>query len=142
MPFARDGRPKLDIELPANPTSISRIRRAAMKLARQAGAAEHDVGVAVSEAATNSVLHAFVPGSPGAIRLSGRLHPGRLTISVADNGRGTGAVSDHVGLGLGMRIISRVASEVCLHSSASGTVISMSFPVAPGDRQPDRQAAR
>ena len=48
-----------------------------------------DIGLAVSEAATNAVLHAYLGDSrPGPLLLSARLMDDRVHVVIRDHGRG------------------------------------------------------
>ena len=67
-----------------------------------------------AEAITNSLKHAWPEGGPGTIRVSlERPEPGRVALSVSDNGRGLPADYDPAkGGSLGQRIIAGLAQQL------------------------------
>src|SRR4051812_41691360 len=100
--------------LPADPGSIGDLRRSLAAFARIAGASEAvviDVQLAVSEAATNCVLHAFVDREPGEIRVMARVERDRLRVIVCDDGRGMLPRSDSPGIGLGLPTIGQLTAS-------------------------------
>jgi anti-sigma regulatory factor (Ser/Thr protein kinase) len=64
---------------------------------------------------------------PGSITVLARYEPGRLLVTVADDGIGMVPDPDSPGLGCGIPIIMQVCEDVRFHSSAAGTIGSMSF---------------
>jgi anti-sigma regulatory factor (Ser/Thr protein kinase) len=88
-----------------------------------------DVRLAVSEAATNAVLHAYRDREPGMIRVQAQvLDDGCLCIVVEDDGFGPLPRPDSPGLGLGLPTIASVADAVELSAgSARGARLSMRF---------------
>lgn len=119
--------PSLELELPSHASSVTKARHAAAELARSLGAPEADVKLAVSEAVGNAVVHAFRDGQPGTIRLSARADRGRLIVTVADDGTGMRPNLQSNGLGLGISLITKLATDVRFDSSNDGTTVSMSF---------------
>ena len=104
-------------------------RNALGDLAREHGASESDVKLAVSEAVTNSVLHAYRDRDPGTITLQARIDRSRLLIAVGDDGSGMRPNLESTGLGLGISLITKLATDVRFDSTDRGTTVSMSFPV-------------
>jgi serine/threonine-protein kinase RsbW len=98
-------------------------------------AAEHGMGrrgrdsvaVAVSEAVTNAVRHAYPPDAVGDVELAAATDGEWLTVRVRDRGRGTESTS----LGLGMPLMERLADrvEVGASEAGAGTVVVLEFPV-------------
>lgn len=86
-----------------------------------------DVILAVSEAVTNAVRHAYDdPG--GRIHVSARRSVDQLLITVSDHGRGLGSPSPAPGLGLGMGLIETVADRAVFRANrAGGTTVEMRF---------------
>lgn len=120
---------ELELELPSEPASVSKARSALARVARRLGAREEDVKLAVSEAVSNAVVHAFGEGS-GTITLRAWREQDRLDVLVSDNGGGMMPKVDRAGLGLGISVITRLAAEVRFDSSERGTAVHMSFPTA------------
>jgi anti-sigma regulatory factor (Ser/Thr protein kinase) len=116
-----------ELRLPPEATSIAIARNQMAEVARQVGAPEGDVKLAVSEAVSNAVTHAFRGREPGTITVNATQEPGRLRITVADNGIGMTPNLDSAGLGFGVSLIVKVANEVQFDSSANGTIILMAF---------------
>lgn len=96
-------------------------------MARRLGAREEDVKLAVSEAVSNAVVHAFGEES-GTITLRAWREQDRLDVLVSDDGGGMMPKVDRAGLGLGISMITRLATEVRFDSSEQGTAVHMSFP--------------
>jgi two-component sensor histidine kinase len=85
-----------------------------------------------AEAVTNSLKHAWPEGGPGTIRVSlERPEPGRVALSVSDDGRGLPAGRGPAsGGGLGHRIIAGLAQQIGGELSVSaegGTTTSVVF---------------
>jgi len=129
VPARTSGTAELELQLPSEAGSVSVARRAAGDLARSVGAPESDVKLAVSEAVTNAVLHAFRDRDPGTVMVSGRVDRGRLIVAVGDTGSGMRPNLDSTGLGLGISLITKLATDVRFDSSERGTTVSMSFPL-------------
>src|SRR5215212_8533243 len=91
-----------------------------------------DVQLAVTEAATNAVVHAYAT-TTGDVTVTAAVHEGELAIVIADTGGGLVERSDSPGLGVGLSIIATVADEMRIVSDAGGTKIHMTFPCTEGD---------
>jgi serine/threonine-protein kinase RsbW len=88
-----------------------------------------DVRLAVTEACTNVVRHAYDEGE-GAIEVIVRPREGSLEVVIADEGRGMGPSPDTEGPGLGLPLISTLAETVELRPGLrGGSRIAMSFPM-------------
>ena len=120
----------LELELDPEPASVTHARHACRDLARDVGAPEADVALAVSEAVGNSVVHAYRNREPGKIRIGALLHGDMLLIEVADDGRGMTPDVESRGLGMGITLISRCAREARFTTSEAGTKVAMSFVLA------------
>src|SRR3954462_14087156 len=89
-------------ERPAEPASVALIRGHIERFAAGHGAdrmALADIALAVSEAATNAVVHAFVDRDPGTIRAAVRARDDAFVIVICDDGRGMQPRTDSPGLG-------------------------------------------
>lgn len=88
-----------------------------------------DVKLAVTEACTNVVVHAY-PDGPGPMSVSADLQAGALTVVVSDEGRGILPRPDSPGLGLGLPLIATLASSLELGTDdESRTEVRMTFDV-------------
>jgi anti-sigma regulatory factor (Ser/Thr protein kinase) len=127
-------RSEVDVVLDASPQSVTRARHLVAALARELGADEYDVALAVSEAVGNAVVHAFIGRSPGNIRIRAKRLRERLVVSVSDDGIGMKPNLDSPGMGMGVSLITRSADEVRFDSTDGGTTVSMGFSLDPGRR--------
>jgi serine/threonine-protein kinase RsbW len=117
---------------PATPEAVGLIRHNVADYARSAGLSGQeldDVCVAVSEAATNVVRHAY-RGHSGAIHLSVSAVNQELWILIADDGVGPNTQSATPGLGWGLAIITEAADHFTLvERAAGGTEARMRFRI-------------
>jgi anti-sigma regulatory factor (Ser/Thr protein kinase) len=117
----------LDVDLPAEPQSVSRARRAVLDALKGIAVDRDAIGVVVSEAVTNAVLHAYRDRErPGRVHVSAQLHGEGVEIAVADDGLGMRPRPDSPGVGLGMPLIADLADSVVI-SSGPGTTVSAHF---------------
>jgi anti-sigma regulatory factor (Ser/Thr protein kinase) len=122
--------PRLESAWPAVPESVALLRRAISRFAVACDATDGSaVVLAVSEAATNAVVHAYVGRPPGTISIEAFCDAAHLVIVVADDGLGTRPRPDSPGLGLGLPLMSRLAASVEFATGpAGGTVVCLRFP--------------
>ena len=117
--------------IPADPSAPSAARKAVKDFLGSNGAdpgALADVLLAVSEAVTNCVVHAYRGQPGGTVDLEARRTGDRLLLSVTDDGTGMSPRVDSPGLGLGLPLVGRIAERVDITAQAGGgTVVSMSF---------------
>lgn len=118
--------------LPAVPTAVAQMRRHAVDFAATMGVSHEiveAVRLAVSEAVTNVVVHAYVGRESGPVTLRCRMDGEHLAVEVADEGRGVVARDDSPGLGHGLATVGALVRtlEVAPRHGAHGTVIRMSF---------------
>jgi anti-sigma regulatory factor (Ser/Thr protein kinase) len=96
---------------PAKADEVGRMRRAAAATAAELGlsglALEH-FELAVSEALTNVVLHAY-HGKPGPMSMEVQGDEDVVRVTVADEGGGMAAQAENRGLGLGLGIVASAA---------------------------------
>lgn len=83
-----------------------------------------DVALAVTEAATNAIVHGY-RGGEGVIDVSADRVEDELHVAITDYGQGMGPRLDSPGLGLGLSIIGRLAHRVDVVSEGDGTTIEM-----------------
>ena len=119
------------LTLPARPENVSVIRHvlgAFAEALRLPDELVEDLRLAVTEACTNVVRHAYPAGAPGAVEISIEPREERVRIVVADTGRGIGTSPDTSGPGLGLPLIAAIADSVDLQSApGGGSRVAMTF---------------
>jgi serine/threonine-protein kinase RsbW/stage II sporulation protein AB (anti-sigma F factor) len=87
------------------------------------------VALAVSEAATNAIEHAYAGAEPGLVRMRCTVEGDRLVVEIADDGAGVVARRDSGGLGHGMAAIGAMAHSLDVRPGPGGrgSVLTMSF---------------
>lgn len=119
----------------AKPQSIAALRHAALAFAVDHGATTsqcQDIALAVSEAVTNTVVHAYRNrDEPGAVRLDASTIDGILEIIVSDEGTGLAAHGDSPGLGLGSKLMAQLSErlEVESNDGLQGRRVRMTFEI-------------
>src|SRR3954447_4219848 len=119
------------LTLPARPENVSVIRHVLGAFAdslRLPDDLVEDLRLAVTEACTNVVRHAYPPEHAGPVEIS--IHPleQHVTVVVSDRGRGIGTSSDTSGPGLGLPLIAAIADEVELQPvPGGGSRVAMTF---------------
>jgi anti-sigma regulatory factor (Ser/Thr protein kinase) len=128
---------RFELRVPARPSSVSDLRKGVVEFATAVGFENTGpIALAVSEAATNAVIHAYRDSEPGDIRLVVCDKPDRLVVVVRDYGSGMMPRADSPGLGLGLPMISTMANDVQVEAAqGAGTLLRMHFA------KPVRQAA-
>jgi serine/threonine-protein kinase RsbW len=87
-----------------------------------------DIRLAVTEACTNVVVHAYPDGGEGPLEVMATLGGEELTVVVRDEGKGIAARTDSPGLGLGLPLIASLAERVELgHDEQTRTEVRMTF---------------
>ena len=117
------------LSLPARPENIAVIRHVLAAFAEAVKLPDgmiEDLRLAVTEACTNVVRHAYKDGV-GAIEISIRPERGGLRVVVADHGHGLGPSPDKRGPGLGLPLIAALADAVEFEHEPAGSRITMSF---------------
>jgi serine/threonine-protein kinase RsbW len=125
--------PRTDVKLtlPARPENVAVVRHVLGAFAESIRLPDElieDLRLAVTEACTNVVRHAYPDGDPGAVEISIEPREERVRIVVADAGRGIGTSSDTSGPGLGLPLIAAIADTVDLQSVPDGgSRVAMTF---------------
>src|SRR5205809_4773998 len=124
------------LTFPARPEYISLCRLALTGISRLRPLSEEvlaDLKLALTEAASNSVRHAYGERAGGLVEIVYELHPDRLVIEVIDEGGGFQPASpdaDPESLsegGLGIAIIRAIADEVEIGARPSGSGSRLRF---------------
>jgi anti-sigma regulatory factor (Ser/Thr protein kinase) len=115
---------------PAIPSSVPRAREALAMFAHATGATGEQVDavrLAVSEALTNAVMHAYGADS-GAVHVSASRAGDELWVLIADDGHEVEAGYESPGLGMGLHLIACMADYFAMNKrSEGGTEIQMRF---------------
>jgi serine/threonine-protein kinase RsbW len=115
----------------ARAEEIGRIRHDVKSHARAQGARDPDaIALAVTEAVTNAVVHAYVDApEPGEVEVVvQRVGDDCVEILVCDEGRGMRPRTDSPGLGLGLPLVATLAERFEVQARADGgTRVRMAF---------------
>lgn len=106
--------PDLELTLPARPENVAVIRHAVGCLGEVLDVPDatlSDIKLAVTEACTNVVVHAYGDGE-GPMGLRATIGASGLTLVVTDRGRGIVPRTDSPGLGLGLPLIATLAQSL------------------------------
>jgi serine/threonine-protein kinase RsbW/stage II sporulation protein AB (anti-sigma F factor) len=118
---------------PSTAPGVGAMRREVAAFAQQAGMDDEGVGsvrLAVSEAATNAVVHAYREAD-GELEVRAWVDTTELVVVVRDTGLGLAPRADSPGLGLGMPLMASVTKRFQVVSDGrSGTEIHMAFALS------------
>jgi serine/threonine-protein kinase RsbW len=116
----------------ARAEGIGPLRRAVVEFARRCGASQEqcdDIAVAVSEALSNVVEHAYAGrGSPGPMTVEASRHERLLIVVVSDDGVGMRA-RDTPGVGMGLRLIFDLTARLEFEDTVPGSRARMTFAI-------------
>ena len=125
----------LRLELAAEPKELAGLRRVVARWCAQAGvdeAALTDLQLALGEAATNAVEHAYPPGAGGIVRVDLDLtSDATVTVRVADEGKWRPPPADPGYRGRGLALIRELARDVDVAAGPAGTVVTFRMPPEP-----------
>ncbi len=129
--------PPLRRSLPAIPASVPMLRAAVAEFVSAAGVREPQlaaVKLAVSEAVTNAVMHAYLDDDePGDVRVKTCFRDQTVFVTVSDDGMGMMPRLDSPGLGVGLPFIADTADTLDIGSTeGGGTELRMSFRILAG----------
>jgi serine/threonine-protein kinase RsbW len=123
------------LTLPARPENVAVIRHVMGAFAEALQLPPdlvEDMRLAVTEACTNVVRHAYHDGEPGPIDVVIRPNGDELELIVSDEGAGIGPSPDLAGPGLGLPLIAALADHVEIEPGRSrGSRLAMSFRCRP-----------
>jgi serine/threonine-protein kinase RsbW len=130
----------LNESYPAVPETVPLARRALAAVAAAAGAAGErldEIRLAVSEALTNAVVHAYRTGETGRLHVTAAVASGELWVLIGDDGRGLHAWNDSQGLGIGLSLISGLSDDFSIVTRGSGgTEVQMRFDLRKAASRP------
>ncbi len=122
--------PDLEITLPARAENVAVVRHAVGGLGEVLDVDDQtlsDIKLAVTEACTNVVVHAY-PEGEGPMGLRASIEGRQLALVVIDRGRGIVPRPDSPGLGLGLPLIATLAESLELGTGLSEeTEVRMTF---------------
>jgi anti-sigma regulatory factor (Ser/Thr protein kinase) len=126
--------PDLVLTLPARAENVAVVRHAFGGLADVMDVADQtlsDIKLAVTEACTNVVVHAYPGRDDGPLGVRATVDEATLTVVVSDHGRGIVPRPDSPGLGLGLPLIATLAESLELGTGpADETEVRMTFELA------------
>ena len=129
----------LNESYPAVSESVRLARGAVGAFAADAGASGEKldaVRLAVSEALTNAVMHAY-GGDPGRVEVTAAVASGELWVLIGDDGRGLRAVGGSRGRGIGLALIALVSDNLTIARRSSGGIeLRVGFKLAAAERAP------
>ena len=122
---------ELKLSLPARSENLKTVRHAVSEFAASLGVAEEtlvDLRLAVNEACSNVVRHAYV-GGEGEMEVEARPIGGCLLVTVQDQGHGFSGTSSDPGAGLGLQVATAVSGSFAIQQNAPGTEVRLVFPI-------------
>jgi serine/threonine-protein kinase RsbW len=124
--------PLVSLDAEAVARTVGEVRRRLVAFAAELGAdreLQARVALAVSEAATNVVMHAYSDAGPRPLRVAADFEGGDLEVVVADQGEGL-RTRRSPGLGAGLGIIAETCDEfVVREREGAGVELWMRFRV-------------
>ena len=126
---------ELEAVYPAEPRAIGRVRRDVIDAAKSCGAPDSalpQIQLAVSEAATNVVLHAYRDGlAPGDMRVLLRQVDDCIDVNICDDGVGMSPRGDSPGAGFGLGLMANAADRCVITSTpGEGTDVLLRFELS------------
>ena len=132
--------PDLELKLPARAENVAVVRHAFGGFAEALSVDEQtlaDIKLAVTEACTNVVIHAYEPDEDGSLEVDASIRDRRLKVVIRDRGRGIVPRPDSPGLGLGLPLIATLAESLELGKDAQdNTEVRMTFSLDGEDSLP------
>ena len=124
--------PRWHREVDAEPAVVAELRRGVADFASAHGAAQdaiNNITLAVSEAVTNAIIHAFVGRERGRVALTAEAGEGCVLVRVLDDGRGMTPHPESPGLGLGLTMMASMATRCDIREGPSGlgTEVRLAF---------------
>jgi anti-sigma regulatory factor (Ser/Thr protein kinase) len=120
----------ISFEVEASAASVRRMRGWVVGFAAEHGAdgdLQDRVALAVTEAMTNAIAHAYAPDGPGRVEVSADVEDDELEIVVADDGTGF-RQGESSGLGAGLMVIAKTADRFAIRErTPRGVEVWMRF---------------
>ncbi|ADB52976.1 putative anti-sigma regulatory factor, serine/threonine protein kinase [Conexibacter woesei DSM 14684] len=133
--------PEVRFSLPAVPANVALVRQALAGLADSLGidpARAADMKIAITEACTNAVVHAY-ENHDGPLDVAMGVEHDRLVLSIRDRGPGLRPLpseGDGPPLGFGLALIASLSDEFGIAGGRHGTEVRMAFALDGGDDAP------
>ena len=111
---------------------VAEFRRGVADFAQAHGAGQEAIDnmtLAVSEAVTNAIIHAFVGRERGRVAITAEAGEGCVLVRVLDDGRGMTPHPDSPGLGLGLTMMASMATRCDIREgpTGAGTEVRLAF---------------
>jgi serine/threonine-protein kinase RsbW len=136
-----DAYPQVRLLLPALPANVALVRQALAGLTDELGvepARAADMKIALTEACTNVVVHAY-GDEPGPLEVTMFVEHGRLVLAVRDRGDGLHPLpgrDEGAPLGFGLALIASLSDELGLVGGRHGTELRIAFTLDGGSPPP------
>lgn len=133
--------PEVRLLMPALPANVALVRQALAGLTDELGvepARAADMKIALTEACTNVVVHAY-GDDPGPLEVTMLVEHGRLVLSVRDRGTGLHPLpgrDEGAPLGFGLALIASLSDELGLVGGRHGTEVRIAFSLDGGTAPP------
>lgn len=119
---------------PAHAVELRSIRRAVEQWAERSGVHEDvlmDLQLALGEAVTNGIEHAYAGDEPGTVEIELRLRDRiAIFVRVLDHGRWRPMPAMNGYRGRGLQMIERLAGQVTVLADGTGTEVCFEIPLA------------
>jgi serine/threonine-protein kinase RsbW len=142
VPTGEDSmQPEVRLLLPALPANVALVRQALAGLADELGVdptRAADMKIALTEACTNVVMHAYGEES-GPLQVTMAVEHGRLVLSVRDHGNGLRPLptrDDGAPLGFGLALMASLSDELGIVGGRHGTEVRIAFALDGEDAPP------
>jgi len=133
--------PVVRLAMPALPANVALVRQALAGLTDELGvepARAADMKIALTEACTNVVVHAY-GDDPGPLEVTIEVEHGRLVMSVRDRGSGLHPLpgrDEGSPLGFGLALIASLSDELGLVGGRHGTEVRIAFALTGASAPP------
>jgi anti-sigma regulatory factor (Ser/Thr protein kinase) len=117
----------LDLVLAATPACVATARHGVARYCADQDLDHDGVALAVSEAVTNAVMHAYRDRESGAVRIFASVAEDALVVVISDDGPGMTPRTDSPRMGRGLFLLSQLASTVEIDDDEDGTRVLLSF---------------